>query len=421
MTNNINKEDDTETALDYIQRQEKLEKDAQDILPGNFDKCTFSLGYIRQPLYACKTCTVDQNEEPAGMCYSCSIACHASHDLFELFPKRAFRCDCGLSGKFGGHACSRMVPEKLEFATNEKNQYNHNFMNLYCRCNQTYDPEKEEETMYQCIACEDWFHERCIGNIPEAIDEFDCYICRDCTKKYPFLMNGNDAKFSYGLSKGDAPIHQWILPESQVKETQQKESSKAADSETAATTNGALDAEPTAVGNQDIVCLDQGDATTGEKRKREEEEESTNKQDIIANVFKKARCESNCQNVDTSLLPEHDHIEIFLQDDWRQSLCKCVKCMEDYKTNQVEYLLEEEQTVEPENDEDVGKSLLEVGMEQLQRMDRVQAIESVRAFQTLASDLKQFFGTFKEEGKIVTKEDVQEYFDAKRRERQQQQ
>ncbi|KAL0140488.1 hypothetical protein V8B55DRAFT_1507691 [Mucor lusitanicus] len=392
MTNNINKEDDTETALDYIQRQEKLEKDAQDILPGNFDKCTFSLGYIRQPLYACKTCTVDQNEEPAGMCYSCSIACHASHDLFELFPKRAFRCDCGLSGKFGGHACSRMVPEKLEFATNEKNQYNHNFMNLYCS---------------------NWFHERCIGNIPEAIDEFDCYICRDCTKKYPFLMNGNDAKFSYGLSKGDAPIHQWILPESQ--------SSKAADSETAATTNGALDAEPTAVGNQDIVCLDQGDATTGEKRKREEEEESTNKQDIIANVFKKARCESNCQNVDTSLLPEHDHIEIFLQDDWRQSLCKCVKCMEDYKTNQVEYLLEEEQTVEPENDEDVGKSLLEVGMEQLQRMDRVQAIESVRAFQTLASDLKQFFGTFKEEGKIVTKEDVQEYFDAKRRERQQQQ
>lgn len=133
MTNNINKEDDTETALDYIQRQEKLEKDAQDILPGNFDKCTFSLGYIRQPLYACKTCTVDQNEEPAGMCYSCSIACHASHDLFELFPKRAFRCDCGLSGKFGGHACSRMVPEKLEFATNEKNQYNHNFTNLYCR------------------------------------------------------------------------------------------------------------------------------------------------------------------------------------------------------------------------------------------------------------------------------------------------
>lgn len=87
--------------------------------------------------------------------------------------------------------------------------------------------------------------------------------------------------------------------------------------------------------------------------------------------------------------------------------------MEGYKTHQVEYLWEEEHTVEPENDEDAGKSLLEVGMEQLQRMDRVQAIESVKAFQTLASDLKQFFGTFKEEGKIVTKEDVQEYFDVR--------
>lgn len=107
----------------------------------------------------------------------------------------------------------------------------------------------------------------------------------------------------------------------------------------------------------------------------------------------------------------------------------------------MEYLLEEEATIEPENDEDAGKSLLEVGMEQLQRMDRVQAIESLRAFQTLSSDLKTFFESFKETGKVVTKEDVQEYFDvklflcnvkkkstndlfymkAKRRERQQQQ
>ncbi|KAL9543807.1 hypothetical protein MBANPS3_007935 [Mucor bainieri] len=409
MTSNTDREDDTETVLDYIQRQEKLEKDAQDILPGNFDKCTFSLGYVRQPLYACKTCTIDQNQEPAGMCYSCSIACHASHDLFELFPKRAFRCDCGLSGKFGGHACSRMVPEKLEVAANEKNQYNHNFTNLYCRCDQTYDPEKEEEAMYQ---------------IPEAIDEFDCYVCRDCTKKYPFLMNGKDAKFSYGLSKGDAPIHQWILPESQVKDMQQKDDGTTVTDQDAATTatNDASKADTAAAAaNQDALLSDQGASATGDKRKREEDEPRASNQHVIANVFKKAKCESNCQNVDASLLPEHDHIEVFLQDDWRQSLCRCVKCVEDYKTHQVEHLLEEEHTVEPENDQDAGKSLLEVGMEQLQRMDRVQAIESVRAFQTLASDLKQFFGTFKEEGKIVTKEDVQEYFDAKRKERQQQQ
>ncbi|CEP08006.1 hypothetical protein [Parasitella parasitica] len=453
MADNTNNEEDTVTALEYIQRQEKLEKDAQDILPGNFDECTFSLGYVRQPLYACKTCTIDRGEEPAGMCYSCSIACHASHDLFELFPKRAFRCDCGLSGKFGGHGCSRMVPEKLNFTTNEKNQYNHNFKNLYCRCDQTYDPEKEEATMYQCIGCEDWFHERCIGNIPEAIDEFDCYICRDCTKKYPFLMNGKDVKFSYGLSKGNEPIHQWILPEELVHDTNQKQEAPiqetsetkletiATDQEASGTKQDTLAADQASSEiKQETITTDQASSSSdsdalkatkdtlmpdedaiaaGEKRKREEGPEE--KQNIIANVYKKLKTDTNCQNVDISLLPEHDHIEVFLQDNWRQNLCRCTKCVQEYKTHNVEFLLEEEATVEPENDEDIGKSLLEIGMEQLQRMDRVQAIESIRAFQTLSSDLKSFFENFKETGKVVTKEDVQEYFDAKRRERQQQQ
>ncbi|KAI8636234.1 hypothetical protein BD408DRAFT_356049 [Parasitella parasitica] len=395
MTNNTNNEEDSVTALEYIQRQEKLEKDAQDVLPGNFDECTFSLGYVRQPLYACKTCTIDQGEEPAGMCYSCSIACHASHDLFELFPKRSFRCDCGLSGKFGGYNCSRMVPEKLNYATNEKNKYNHNFKNLYCRCDQTYDPEKEEATMYQ---------------IPDAIDEFDCYICRDCTKKYPFLMNGRDAKFSYGLSKGNEPVHQWILPERLVKNAKQKE----APNQEASKTNQEPEAFSldTSKATEDTIPSDHGTSGAGEKRKHEDEPEE--KHNIIVNVYKKMKSDTNCQNVDISLLPEHDHIEVFLQDDWRQNLCKCAKvigCVQEYKTHSVEFLFEEEATVEPENDEDIGKSLLDIGMEQLQRMDRVQAIESIRAFQTLSSDLKSFFENFKETGEVVTKEDVQEYFD----------
>lgn len=34
----------------------------------------------------------------------------------------------------------------------------------------------------------------------------------------------------------------------------------------------------------------------------------------------------NASNVvDISLLPEHDNIEIFLQDGWRDGLCKCTK------------------------------------------------------------------------------------------------
>jgi E3 ubiquitin-protein ligase UBR7 len=133
MTETTAEEDqNTVTALDYIEIQDQLEKDAQSILPGKFEKCTFPLGYVRQPLYACKTCSTEE-KEPAGMCYSCSIACHSSHELFELFPKREFRCDCGLPGKFANHACSLMIPAKKIVKSNDRNKYNHNFEGRYCR------------------------------------------------------------------------------------------------------------------------------------------------------------------------------------------------------------------------------------------------------------------------------------------------
>lgn len=124
--------DSTVTALDYIQRQEELEKEAKEVLPGKFEKCTFPLGYIRQPLYACKTCQTDDST-PAAMCYSCSMACHPEHELYELFPKRHFRCDCGLVDKFNNHPCALMIPAKKIIKANTENKYNHNFHGRYCR------------------------------------------------------------------------------------------------------------------------------------------------------------------------------------------------------------------------------------------------------------------------------------------------
>lgn len=166
-------------------------------------------------------------------------------------------------------------------------------------------------------------------------------------------MNGKDAKFSFGLSKGNEPIHQWILPEGQVDETKEKELEvvetpnqdvTAANHETTVTNQDATASnQDTAVANQEISSLNQDTTATGEKRKREDEIEE--KQNIIANVFKKMKSDTDCQNgkkynivsnltctnhfnlVDIALLPEHDHIEIFLQDNWRQNLCKCAKVM----------------------------------------------------------------------------------------------
>ncbi|CEI86890.1 hypothetical protein RMCBS344292_01315 [Rhizopus microsporus] len=414
--------DSTVTALDYIQRQEELEKEAKEVLPGKFEKCTFPLGYIRQPLYACKTCQTDDNT-PAAMCYSCSMACHPEHELYELFPKRHFRCDCGLVDKFNNHPCALMIPAKKIIKANTENKYNHNFHGRYCRCDEIYDPENEDGTMFQCIVCEDWFHERCIGNIPEAIEDFDCYICRHCTKKYPFLIQGKDRRFSIGLSKGNEAITTWVLPDkiiSSIEQSTQAQEETAKCDASAVQTNmkGTNDmslpeAEPKQTTNVGKEALQEDTKNMpvkiGEKRKLDE--------DTLSSVQTKRLKGNGCANVDLSSLPENDNVEIFLQETWREGLCRCEECLRQYKESDLEFLLAEEQTYEPEEDEDAGKSLLEIGMEQLQRIDRVKVLESLMAYKDLAADLKNYFASFKDSGKVVTKEDIDEFFSAKLRER----
>lgn len=56
--------------------------------------------------------------------------------------------------------------------------------------------------MYQCVLCEDWFHETCIGNVPST-DEWDDYICRECIVKYPFVVNVSDKRFILGIVEED--------------------------------------------------------------------------------------------------------------------------------------------------------------------------------------------------------------------------
>ncbi|KAL1736688.1 hypothetical protein EV714DRAFT_198352 [Schizophyllum commune] len=141
----------TTSLEEYMRVQQDLVREASLALPHSFSQCTYSLGYIRQPVYLCQTCP-----EAKGVCASCSIACHADHEQIELFPKRHFRCDCPTTSI--AHSCTLHKRPELE---NEENQYGQNFQGLFCRCHRTYDAATEREAMIQCLACEDWFHESC--------------------------------------------------------------------------------------------------------------------------------------------------------------------------------------------------------------------------------------------------------------------
>ncbi|KAG8974334.1 hypothetical protein FRC05_007640 [Tulasnella sp. 425] len=144
-----------------LSTQSKLLKQAARAIPHSFSKCTYDEpgGYIRQALYWCKTCT-KPGELGKGICSACSVSCHADHEQLELFPKRAFRCDCPTSTV--PVRCALHVGGTTE-PPNAENQYNQNFRGDFCRCGRDYDPLTETETMIQCVTCEDWFHESCLN------------------------------------------------------------------------------------------------------------------------------------------------------------------------------------------------------------------------------------------------------------------
>lgn len=160
------------TAWDYLQEQQQLEIEAKRQMPYDPKECTYSLGSLRQPLFACLTCKLNTGKLNA-VCYACSIKCHTTHDLVELFTKRNRTCDCGTDRVSGPCVVRYPLWSKRDGDWDDydpdipdsSNKYGNNYNGLFCDCKQKYNP-MEDSNMLQCIfggACdEDWYHEECI-------------------------------------------------------------------------------------------------------------------------------------------------------------------------------------------------------------------------------------------------------------------
>uniref|UniRef100_A0A8C7CME8 Ubiquitin protein ligase E3 component n-recognin 7 n=1 Tax=Oncorhynchus kisutch TaxID=8019 RepID=A0A8C7CME8_ONCKI len=177
-------EERTVTVQEILEDEELQE--AYAVLAGSDpDNCSYPQGYVkRQAVFACNTCT-PRGVEPAGLCLACTNHCHDGHDIFELYTKRNFRCDCGNS-KFGVFRC-QLSPGKDR--QNAKNHYNHNFHGCYCTCDRPYPDTEDQvnEDMIQCIICEDWYHPRHLGCTVEDSEELQEMVCETCMNKAPFL------------------------------------------------------------------------------------------------------------------------------------------------------------------------------------------------------------------------------------------
>ncbi|KAI9889484.1 MAG: hypothetical protein M1814_005267 [Vezdaea aestivalis] len=183
----------SQTAAEFIDSQLALEAEAREALPYTFDSCTKPLGSLRQSVFSCLTCNPPSLDPlapyaAAGLCYSCSIACHGEHELVEIFTKRNFNCDCGTTRFSPSTPCTLRISSETRTKGNvhseaaaDSNHYDQNFANRFCGCERVYDAHKQRGTMFQCLGLgyaedggcgEDWWHPSCLtGHGPDWIEQ----------------------------------------------------------------------------------------------------------------------------------------------------------------------------------------------------------------------------------------------------------
>lgn len=379
----------TLSLVDVIEEDEELENEASAVLGGSdSEKCSYPEGYVkRQALYACNTCT-PKGREPAGICLACSYKCHEGHDLFELYTKRNFRCDCG-NGKYEEMEC-KLFPEKD--ALNTDNKYSHNFFGLYCKCNRPYpDPDDHvEDEMIQCIVCEDWLHGRHLGcPVPECV-ELQEMVCESCANKNSFLRT-YAAHLAVPTVAKDSPCKGG----GELKKEEEHSEQGTTKTEEASTSLDGRSDEMSKV-NSLPTC----------KRTHQEMEGGSPSK------------EPECR-----LKELKDHGQemtlsgaTFWPSGWRTKLCSCLSCKRSYADAGVSFLLDESDTVlayenkgkTTEQEQQGGRDPL---MSALNTLGRVQQLEIIHEYNDMKTELKDFLQTFAAEGKVVTPDDIRQFFE----------
>ncbi|TCD69313.1 hypothetical protein EIP91_008069 [Steccherinum ochraceum] len=413
------------TISDILASQSSLVEEAAEALPFQFTQCTHSLGPIRQAVYLCTTCAV-----PRGICAACSVACHTDHEQLELFPKRNFRCDCPTSSIT--HQCTLHTNPEEE---NTENMYGQNFKGLFCRCSRTYDAQTEPETMIQCLACEDWFHESCLNlrerpparePSPEPISDqsdadnddaasdasssglppplipgtsYDAFVCSSCVQRISVLHKFAGTPGVLMVVR-DTPSSPWKVIGADELSGDKENVDVAVNGD-----SGAV------AGQKRPRSQSEGDGVQAKRPREEAETSEVKTQQICLAPSPNTMVKEILSSLGSSQQSPLGAGDVFLTEGFRERWCRCSECLPILEAHQ--YLLETEETYEPPEDPDSGLSLEELGMRALQRLPRDRAIDGIMAFNQMRDELMNHLRPFAQEGKEVTEADIRGFFDAK--------
>lgn len=496
------------TAIDFLENQLKLEKEARETLPYEPDKCTYPQP-LRQLVFTCLTCLRANNNTPIGVCYLCLIQCHSTHELVELLPKRSFVCDCGTTRMKNGHACELRMRQAKEDAKNHNpgvlgnqgpsagqhshqsnqnsdrppsrphqllsqgipklraglspahfhslsslqlpaedvpsssNTYNHNYKGRFCSCNELYNPMRETRTMHQCyfgeFCGEDWFHQDCIMGYKPGMFSHDqpepsenklallpspgLDAEHDRTNLDPGYLgaksNGSDKPSTSNEAENEVRENQHDVPQSSLPDHADSDSEEA----------DVIPYFPALDSFSEFICWGCIDAF-----KEAFDELSTNSKIVAAKLphFEgicsahewKTRydqyVDGEPQSKKTKNGKENRQLyTLFLRDGFKEEL---IKTKESAPTDSpvgallrtFDFLSGDDVVYSPKEDTDVSSStgsLYDMGTEALQALPGQQAIEGLHAYGLMKSRLRDFFQGFVDKKKVVTEDEVRDFFD----------
>ncbi|GAA6002455.1 hypothetical protein JCM10207_001131 [Rhodosporidiobolus poonsookiae] len=432
--------DDGFYASDLIAAQTALEDEAREAIPFASSECTYDLGYIKQPLFACKTCLHNR-----AVCAGCSISCHGEHELVELFNRRSFRCDCGTEAMGAGSCCQ--LTGRTDAPPNKNNHYDANFAGQFCFCGKPYDPQTETDTMIQCVVCEDWVHWACLFGRhidddeggPLGQDDFDMVVCERCVQGRGDVRRvieryaGVEGSGVMLVTKENEVVGRAFLPpddededeESAPGETAKRKAEGDGDAPVAKKARAEGEAVPsTADSSASSASL----GTTPTASTSASSSQAPTAATTVASAPSSAASSPSKTCKAPPVLPpgesplaklerEGTRANVYLEEGWMMRWCRCSQCLPMFVN--LPYLLDEEDVYEPPEDPNAHKSTFELGMEHLvNTMPRAQAIDSIAAFTGLSDRLKAYLRPHAEGGVTVTKELIDQFFEEERERRE---